>query len=135
MDKWLYDELIKENNKEKNKGLQPNQRLNKLADILRRRLDSKDVNRTQKINDMVMFYDYTLENYGEFYANQYKNKSFQKAFCDFYTKENIDENLSDITSDKKFLKAFISLSDDTLIDNLIMVAYEKSNYDALDSIK
>ena len=70
MDKWLYDELIKENNKEKNKGLQPNQRLNKLADILRRRLDSKDIDRTQKINDMVMFYDYTLENYGEFYANQ-----------------------------------------------------------------
>lgn len=135
MDKWLYDELIKENNKEKNKALQPNQRLNKLADILRRRLDDKDIDRTQKINDMVMFYDYTLENYGEFYANQYKDKSFQKAVCDFYTKENIDENLSDITSDKKFLKAFISLSDDTLIDNLIMVAYEKSNYDALDSIK
>ena len=135
MDKWLYDELTKEDNEEKNKGLQPNQRLNKLADILRRRLDDKDIDRTQKINDMVMFYDYTLENYGEFYANQYKDKSFQKAVCDFYTKENIDKNLSDITSDKKFLKAFISLSDDTSIDNLIMVAYEKSDYDALDSIK
>ena len=109
MDKLLYDELIKENNK----VLHPNQRLNKLADILKKRLDSKDIDRTQKINDMVMFYDYILENYGEFYAKQYKDKSFQKAVCDFYTKENIDENLSDITSDKKFLKAFISLSDDT----------------------
>lgn len=135
MDKWLYDELTKEDNEEKNKGLQPNQRLNKLADILRKRLDSKDISRTQKINDMVMFYDYTLENYGEFYANQYKDKSFQKAVCDFYTKENIEENLDDITSDKKFLKAFISLSDDTLINNLIMVAYEKSYSDVLDSIK
>lgn len=135
MDKLLYDELMKEDNEEKNKGLQPNQRLNKLADILKKRLDSKDINRTQKINDMVIFYDYTLENYGEFYANQYKDKSFQKAVCDFYTKENIDENLDKIISDKKFLKAFISLSDDTLINNLIMVAYEKSDSDALDSIK
>ena len=84
---------------------------------------------------MVIFYDYILENYGEFYANQYKDKSFQKAVCDFYTKENIDENLDKIISDKKFLKAFISLSDDTLINNLIMVAYEKSDSDALDSIK
>lgn len=135
MDKLLYDELMKEDNEEKNKGLQPNQRLNKLADILKKRLHSKDINRTQKINDMVIFYDYTLENYGEFYANQYKDKSFQKAVCDFYTKENIDENLDKIISDKKFLKAFISLSDDTLINNLIMVAYEKSDSDALDSIK
>lgn len=135
MDKLLYDELTKEDNEEKNKGLQPNQRLNKLADILKKRLHSKDINRTQKINDMVIFYDYTLENYGEFYANQYKDKSFQKAVCDFYTKENIDENLDKIISDKKFLKAFISLSDDTLINNLIMVAYEKSDSDALDSIK
>lgn len=135
MDKLLYDELMKEDNEEKNKGLQPNQRLNKLADILKKRLDSKDINRTQKINDMVIFYDYILENYGEFYANQYKDKSFQKAVCDFYTKENIDENLDKIISDKKFLKAFISLSDDTLINNLIMVAYEKSDSDALDSIK
>lgn len=135
MDKLLYDELKKEDNEEKNRALQPNQRLNKLADILRKRLDNKDINRTQKINDMVMFYDYTLENYGEFYANQYKDKSFQKAVCDFYTKENIDENLDNITSDKKFLKAFISLSDDTLINDLIMAAYEKSDSDALGSIK
>lgn len=135
MDKLLYDELTKEDNEEKNKGLQPNQKLNKLADILKKRLHSKDINRTQKINDMVIFYDYILENYGEFYANQYKDKSFQKAVCDFYTKENIDENLDKIISDKKFLKAFISLSDDTLINNLIMVAYEKSDSDALDSIK